>query len=79
MTNSFFLRFIPESPRWLCGKGKLKEATNLLRCAAKVNKTTFSEKMVDNLPIEKKEAGKVWLLFTDRTLGCRTLVIFYNW
>ncbi|CAG2257565.1 OCTN [Mytilus edulis] len=71
--------FIPESPRWLCGKGKLKEATNLLRRAAKVNKTTFSEKMVDNLPIEKKEAGKVWLLFTDRTLGCRTLVIFYNW
>ncbi|XP_076081366.1 organic cation transporter protein-like [Mytilus galloprovincialis] len=71
--------FIPESPRWLCGKGKLKEAKNLLRCAAKVNKTTFSEKMVDNLPVEKKEAGKVWLLFTDRTLGCRTLVIFYNW
>ncbi|XP_052083729.1 organic cation transporter protein-like [Mytilus californianus] len=71
--------FVPESPRWLSGKGRKKEAAALLKHAAFINKTEFSEKVMEELAPEKKEAGKVWLLFSDRTLGCRTVVIFYNW
>ncbi|XP_076081367.1 organic cation transporter protein-like [Mytilus galloprovincialis] len=71
--------FVPESPRWLSGKGRKKEAAALLKHAAYINKTEFSEKVMEELAPEKKEAGKVWLLFSDRTLGCRTVVIFYNW
>lgn len=51
----------------------------MLKKAASVNNKEFSEKMVDYLSPETKEAGKVWLLFSNRTLGIRTVVIFYNW
>ncbi|XP_076081369.1 organic cation transporter protein-like [Mytilus galloprovincialis] len=71
--------FIPESPRWLCGKGRKKEAAALLQHAAFINGTEFIEKHMEEIPLEKKEAGKPWLLFSNRTLGCRTVVIFYNW
>ncbi|XP_061177670.1 organic cation transporter protein-like [Saccostrea echinata] len=71
--------FIPESPRWLCGKNRKKDAAILLKKAAEWNHTEFSPEILDNIAPKEKEAGKVWLLFSDRKLGLRTAIIFYNW
>ncbi|CAG2257564.1 OCTN [Mytilus edulis] len=71
--------FIPESPRWLCSKGRMAEAKALLQHAAMVNKTTFPDKMLDELTPDNRESGRVWLLFSDKTLACRTVIIFFNW
>ncbi|KAK3097593.1 hypothetical protein FSP39_011253, partial [Pinctada imbricata] len=72
--------FIPESPRWLVSQGRIEEAKDLLKTAAKVNKKELPEKLLDKLaPEEKKETGKVWLLFTEKSLAIRTCIIFYNW
>ncbi|XP_061177442.1 organic cation transporter protein-like [Saccostrea echinata] len=71
--------FIPESPRWLCGKGRKQDAAILLKRAAEWNHTEFSPEILDNIAPKEKEAGKVWLLFSNRKLGLRTAIIFYNW
>ncbi|XP_078339711.1 organic cation transporter protein-like isoform X3 [Crassostrea virginica] len=71
--------FLPESPRWLYGTGRKKEAGLLLEKAAKYNGKEASSKLLDNVVLEKKEAGKIWLLFSDRRLGVRTVIIYFNW
>lgn len=55
------------------------EATIVLQKAADVNKIQFSPKLLDKIEPDKKEAGKVWLLFSEKTLGVRTAIVFYNW
>ncbi|CAC5422896.1 SLC22A4_5 [Mytilus coruscus] len=57
----------------------MAEAKGLLQHAAVVNKTTFPEKMLDELTPDTKESGRVWLLITNKTLAYRTVVIFFNW
>jgi hypothetical protein len=76
---SFLYRFIPESPRWLFSTGQTKEAARLLEKAAIYNKREVPSKILEEVTIEKKEAGKIWLLFSDRRLAVRTVIIYYNW
>ncbi|KAK3098634.1 hypothetical protein FSP39_021403 [Pinctada imbricata] len=73
--------FIPESPRWLASRGRLKEAKVILQRAAEVNETKVPEKvdvMVENTS-EKQETGRLWLLLSTKPLLKRSFIIFYNW
>lgn len=69
---------IPESCRWLLSKNRKKEAIKILRKVAKSNNAVLNEKLVEELPPPQKE-GRVWQLFSSKTLGVWTLIIFFNW
>ncbi|KAL8575563.1 hypothetical protein ACOMHN_059627 [Nucella lapillus] len=74
----FFL--IPESARWLVSKGRLEEASVIIRKAAKVNKSDVSEKILSLQDLESdRSEEKVWHLFTSPRLLLRCLIIFFNW
>ncbi|XP_061177668.1 organic cation transporter protein-like [Saccostrea echinata] len=74
-----FWCILPESPRWLLSKGRIDEAEEVLRKAAKVNNVTLPEKLFDDDVMKKPETAALWNLFTSRVLLFRTLIIFFNW
>ena len=72
--------FIPESPRWLLSNGRKKEANKILTKLAKRNHKSLA---VDSLNLleadETPSTGKIWQLFSTKTLSFRTIVICFNW
>ncbi|KAH3738631.1 organic cation transporter protein-like [Dreissena polymorpha] len=69
---------IPESCRWLISKKRNEEAIQILHKVAKTNGTTFNEKLIQELPPPAPQ-GRVWQLFSNKTLAGWTLIIFFNW
>ena len=78
MIRLLFVRLIPESCRWLLNRDRKEEVKKILNKAAKVNKTHFSEKSIEDIPPALKE-GRVWQLFSSRVMTIRTLILYFNW
>ncbi|WAQ96360.1 ORCT-like protein [Mya arenaria] len=77
----FQLWFFPESPRWLFMQGRLAESEAIIRKAARWNKTSLPDgfflKVFQTTP--EPNQAQIWHLFRNRTLGLRTLIVFFNW
>nr|KAI8742205.1 organic cation transporter protein [Biomphalaria glabrata] len=82
--------FIPESPRWQIQKGHYSKARETVLTAAKVNKTSVPQWILDVvMPLEKKDdksldeenvqKGKFIDLFKSKTICKRTLISFFLW
>ncbi|KAL8606762.1 hypothetical protein ACOMHN_049591 [Nucella lapillus] len=81
--NLFFIVhyfLIPESARWLASKGRLHEASAIIRKAARKNKASVPERVLSLQGLQTEEQHeKVWHLFTNPRLLLRCLMIFFNW
>ncbi|XP_055375376.1 organic cation transporter protein-like [Condylostylus longicornis] len=78
--------FIPESARWLLSKGHKNKAKKLILKAAKANKVSLSDELLDNLlddDISKKVVNEkkdsLFDLFRYPNLRRKTLLIFFDW
>ena len=76
----FYICIFPESARWLLSNGKREEALDILAKLAKRNKKELSKQTLYSLEVDKgNQKGKLWQLFSTKTLIFRTLVLFINW
>ncbi|KAF5290282.1 hypothetical protein FQR65_LT11616 [Abscondita terminalis] len=79
--------FIPESVRWLLTKGRIEEAKNIIRKAAKENNVTISDECLHELLSSdvkitddpKKRSNTILDVFKHRNILKRCLVIFFDW
>ncbi|TKC49520.1 hypothetical protein EI555_010989 [Monodon monoceros] len=76
-----YIWILPESPRWLMMKGKLKEAKQVLCYAAGVNKKTVPSSLLDKLqlPGEKVTTASILDFYSNRHLRKVTLVMCSMW
>ncbi|XP_063468025.1 solute carrier family 22 member 14 isoform X11 [Symphalangus syndactylus] len=74
-------RILPESPRWLMMKGKVKEAKQVLCYAASVNKKTIPSNLLDELQLPRKKVTRASVLdFCKNRQLCKvTLVMSCVW
>ncbi|KAG5851021.1 hypothetical protein ANANG_G00088590 [Anguilla anguilla] len=71
---------LPESARWLLTQGKQEKARALIQKAAKVNKRTVPEKLLNKIETEKaRRTGSMLDLFRIAYLRKRVLVMNYIW
>ena len=75
-----FYSIVPESPRWLLSNGKRDEAEQVIKKLAKRNGKIVTDEMLSSLEADKhRSKGRLWQLFSTKTLAFRTTVIFINW
>ncbi|XP_076468404.1 uncharacterized protein LOC143299160 [Babylonia areolata] len=71
---------VPESPRWLLIKGRVKEAQVILSRIARANKKTFDPAVLHSLHISSAPQMSLWkVLFNTQKLIGRHLIIFFSW
>ncbi|KAM5156976.1 solute carrier family 22 member 13-like [Mantella aurantiaca] len=76
----WFIWLLPESPRWLLTKGKVKKAKKLLQKAAVANKQELSEELFKQLQEEKQtKSGNMIDLFRIPHLRKVTLIMSLIW
>uniref|UniRef100_A0A4W6CI49 Solute carrier family 22 member 13a n=1 Tax=Lates calcarifer TaxID=8187 RepID=A0A4W6CI49_LATCA len=52
---AIYIWFIPESARWLLGRGKTEEAKHLITKAAAINKRTVSDSLLEKIVVKETE------------------------
>lgn len=82
----FCFRFVPESARWLITKGRHEEAKKIIFKAAKVNKVTLTDDMLDDLLNTEKNAQQqkgqqpsFLDLMRNSNLRKKSLNLFFCW
>lgn len=79
---SKFFRLLPESPRWLASKGRVKKSADVLKHIAKINKTNLPVMTYDVLQkiADKKEKFYgVATLFIHWRLAKNSVIITVCW
>ncbi|CAH1366931.1 organic cation transporter protein-like [Tenebrio molitor] len=79
--------FIPESTRWLLNQNRISEAKNLIKIAAKQNRVTITDDLLDNLLIsdvksddqQQQNKANVLDIFKHSNLRKRSLIILFDW
>uniref|UniRef100_A0A3Q3AES3 Solute carrier family 22 member 13b n=1 Tax=Kryptolebias marmoratus TaxID=37003 RepID=A0A3Q3AES3_KRYMA len=72
--------FLPESARWLMTQGRKKEAQKQLERAARVNKRSLPEDLLDKVNVESNQDRKNMLdIFRIPYLRKRTAIMAFNW
>ena len=77
---SFFVRFIPESVRWLRIQGRLDDATEILRKVAKMNKKEFPA--VKLAPVTERGTtlkASPLDIWRPRKMALKTLIQGFAW
>ena len=66
----FFYPLLPESPRWLLGQGKFKEASKIIEYMRKINK----DPPIPNLPEVLEKIANMDKKSTDATIGLLSVI-----
>ncbi|XP_054336362.1 solute carrier family 22 member 14 isoform X2 [Pongo pygmaeus] len=71
-----YIWILPESPRWLMMKGKVKEAKQVLCYAASVNKKTIPSNLLDELQLPRKKVTRASVLdFCKNRQLCKVTLV----
>ena len=71
---------VPESPRWLLSNGKRDEAMKIITQLAKTNGKPVDDGRLKALDSDNAHGtGRIWQLFSTKTMAFRTTVICINW
>ena len=82
--ENFYFRIIPESPRWLAARGRLKDAEVVLRKIGIANKSPYPEGALADIHNEDQDKKQektyhIWHLFSTRYLAKITLIEAWSW
>ncbi|KAA0719165.1 Solute carrier family 22 member 13 [Triplophysa tibetana] len=75
-----YIWFIPESARWLLDRGRPEDAKKLIQKAAKINKRTIPDSLMEKVLLEKPaEREGIKILFASPVLMKYFIIISFAW
>ncbi|CAJ1071595.1 uncharacterized protein LOC104927974 [Xyrichtys novacula] len=75
-----YIWWIPESARWLLGRGKTEEAKKLIRKVAAINKQNIPENLLDEVTAERDvQTGGIKEIFASAVLIKYVLILSLSW
>lgn len=78
----FMFKLLPESPRWLASRGRVKESAKVLEYIARINKTSVPEntyEVLQKIADKKEKFYGMATLFIHWRLAKNTIIIIICW